>query len=407
MLRSPATRQLAAHLRPRRAAAEARRIVAKWRRRLARTDSRVVTLEPTGAHRGEALLSYIIDGLLLPPGAPMPHGHTHFWESTEIARSLADLGFRVDVIGWRNRGFVLRKPYAVAIDVRLNLEHWVDQLPPRCLKIFHGETCHWTFNNSAQQARLQALRERRGIEVRPCKLVEPNRAIESADCGFVLGNEMSLETYRFADKPLTSIPISTPLEYPELERDWERARRRFLWFGSGGLVHKGLDLVLEAFAKTPELELTVCGPIHQERDFERAYFRELYDLPNIHTLGWIDIASDAFTKLARATGAVVYPSCSEAGGGAMITCMHAGIIPVLASTSSVTLDPAYGVELGEASVTAVRAAVSDIASRPAAELAAMSRAARGYVREHHTRARFAAAYRETLSRALEDAEARR
>ena len=35
------------------------------------------------------------------------------------------------------------------------------------------------------------------------------------------------------------------------------------------MVHKGLDLVLEAFAGMPEYHLTVCGPVAKEKDFER------------------------------------------------------------------------------------------------------------------------------------------
>jgi hypothetical protein len=50
------------------------------------------------------------------------------------------------------------------------------------------------------------------------------------------------------------------------------------------MVHKGLDLVLEAFADMPEYHLTVCGPIQKEQDFERAYYRELYQVPNIRRL---------------------------------------------------------------------------------------------------------------------------
>ena len=65
-------------------------------------------------------------------------------------------------------------------------------------------------------------------------------------------------------------------------------------------MHKGLDLVLEAFARMPELHLTVCGPIHEEPAFEAAFRRELYETPNIETLGWVDIASPAFAELLRA-----------------------------------------------------------------------------------------------------------
>ena len=65
------------------------------------------------------------------------------------------------------------------------------------------------------------------------------------------------------------------------QKDFDRCRNSFLWFGSNALVHKGLDRVLEAFAEMPEYHLTVCGPIHEERDFLATYHRELFDTPNI------------------------------------------------------------------------------------------------------------------------------
>ena len=64
------------------------------------------------------------------------------------------------------------------------------------------------------------------------------------------------------------------------------------------MVHKGLDLVLEAFAGMPEYHLTVCGPVASEKDFERGYNQELYHTPNIHTFGWIDVDSPKFINLA-------------------------------------------------------------------------------------------------------------
>ena len=139
------------------------------------------------------------------------------------------------------------------------------------------------------------------------------------------------------------VPISQPLLYAFPERkDFAAARRSFLWFGSGGLLHKGLDRVLEVFASLPEFQLTVLGPIEREPEFERAFHRELYQTPNIHTHGWIDVASPEFLAVARRHLALVYPSCSEGQNGGAVTCMHAGLIPVLSRESGVDLDPDYG-----------------------------------------------------------------
>ena len=381
-------------LHPSYAASEVRRVLTKWRRRLLGIDQRVVTLMPEGEVRGKVLFSYIIDPFLIPEGQPMPHGHTHFWESWTMARTFVGLGYRVDAMSWNNHRFVPTEAYDVFVDVRLNMERLAPSMPST-VKVLHADTAHFTFHNPAQERRRQDLRRRRGVLLANDKTLPENRAAEHADLVTLLGNELTQGTYAFAGKPMFRIPISVPFEYPDLDgKDFDAARRRFLWFGSSGLVHKGLDLVLEAFAGLGDgYHLTVCGPVQREKDFERAYFRELYQTPNIHTHGWIDVSSPAFLDLARRTCGLVYPSCSEGGGGSVLTCMHAGIIPLINYEVSVDMDPSRNLELTDCSVEGIQKAVVELASRPVAELVAMSQAARDFARRRHTKDAFAAAYR--------------
>jgi len=367
-------------------------------RKLRKIDEKVVRLPAAvDPPRGRAILSYIVDPFLLPAGAPLPHSHTHFWESRAMGEVLAGLGFEVEVLHWTNRTFRPSGPCDLLVDVRLNLERLAPLMPPGCVKVMHIETGHPSFYNPAQRARLAALAARRGIELAPFKLLAENRAIEHADAATILGNEATQATYRFAGRPLYPVPISQPLLYPFPEgKDFAAARRRFLWFGSGGMVHKGLDLVLEAFAGMSDLELLVAGPVERERDFERAFATELYRTPNIRSLGWVDVAAPAFLELARRTLGLVYPSCSEGQNGGTVTCMHAGIVPLVTRETGVDVAPDYGVLLTDPSVEGIRAAVRALAARPLPELEAMARRAWRYAREHHTRERFVAVYRQRV-----------
>lgn len=389
-------------LRPAFVTGELRRISRKLRRKLARPERRVAQLASRGEASGRALVSYVTDALFLRPGQPVPHSHTHFWESRQIGRVLADMGFEVDFIHWGNLEFQPAERYDVLIDVRLNLERLAPLLGEDCLRIQHIETGHYRFHNAAQLERLADLERRRGLEIRPQKLIEENRAIENAHYGIALGNEFTIGTYAHAGRPIRRVPISTPCVYPAPEgKDLEVCRGRYLWFGSGGLVHKGLDLVLEAFAGRPDLSLVVCGPIHMERDFESAYAKELYETPNIETVGWVDVAGEAFRRIAAGCLGVIYPSCSEGGGGGVITCMHAGLIPVVTRESSVDLG-GFGLELEDASVDTIRRTVLDLSARPQEELRDRSEEAWQYARDHHTRESFDRGYRVALAEILSD-----
>ena len=309
-----------------------------------------------------------------------------------MAELLCEEGWEVDAISWTARSFEPRRGYDLMIDVRTHLERWRPQMPG-ALAVAHLDTAHWSFNNPAEQQRLAALAERRGAILAPRRQLPQNRLIETADRATYLGNDCTAEPSGRAGIPMERGRVRVPRTYPWLDREWESARRRFLWFGSGGLVHKGLDLVLEAFAAMPELELYVCGPIERERDFERLYRRELYELANVHTLGWIDVDGPAFLELVRRCGALVYPSCAEGGGSSALTCMHAGLVPVLTRSASVDLDSGRTIEIPEGTVESVERAVRSTAALPPQRLEEMSRRGWTWVREHHTRERFEQEYR--------------
>ena len=220
--------------------------------------------------------------------------------------------------------------------------------------------------------------------------------VEAADCLTVLGNQSTIDTLAYAGKPCYRIPLSTTAEFPwDDAKDFTTTRKRFVWFGSGGMVHKGLDLVLEAFAATPELQLTVCGPVEREPDFADFYRRELYETPNIRTVGWVDVAGAEFAEIVRSSAALVYPSCSEGCAGSVVTSLHAGLIPLISRESGVDVGD-FGHIYPRSTVTDVRAAALDLGRRPADELRRRSRAAWQYARSYHTRARFAAEYRAVI-----------
>jgi glycosyltransferase involved in cell wall biosynthesis len=168
-----------------------------------------------------------------------------------------------------------------------------------------------------------------------------------------------------------------------------------LWIGSKGFVHKGLDLVLEAFSNLPNHHLTVCGPIDQEKAFEKAYHKELYETPNIHTYGWIDIASESFIKLANSCIGMVYPSCAEGQAGSVINCLQAGLIPIVSFESGVDVDD-FGIILDNCTVDEIRETVEQVSSYPEGQLRSMSRTAWEYSINNHTQERFSKDYEDII-----------
>lgn len=357
-------------------------------------EQRLISLRPAGAARGHVLMSYMIEPFLLGPGESLLHAHSRFWEANEMATAFLERGFVVDVIRYTNQSFMPRKRYDFLIDARWNMERLADQLGPGCFKIMHLDTSHLIFQDTAELNRLLDLYRRRGVALQPRRLEAPNHGLETADCATLLGNDFTLRTYAPAHKPIHLLPVTpSPLHPSARVRDVESSRRNFLWFNSMGMVHKGLDLTLEAFVAMPDLTLTVCGMVDDEPDFVEAYRRELFETPNIRTLGWVDVSSFAFREIADTSIGFILPSCSEGQSGSAITCIQAGLIPILTRECGVDVDDEFGIVLTTCGIDEIKAAVRRVAGLPAETLRRMSEAGMAFVSANHTRERFARVYR--------------
>lgn len=357
----------------------------------ARDVRRHATVPAEGARHGDVLLSYILEPFVRQRVREWDH-HTNSWESAAIASTFAKLGFDVDVIYYRNRTFVPRKSYDVFIDSRHNMERLHSRFP-NAIKIQHLDTTSMLFHNLGETRRLYELQMRRGVTLQPRRVEFPNRGLDFAHCGTVIGNAFTAGTWQWANKPIYRLPLPSRVtfEFPEAKR-FDAARRKFLWLGTGGAVHKGLDLVLEAFSRLPHLELTVCGPVESELDFVAAYRRELYETPNITLKGWVDVAGEEFRRLCDEAGAIVYASCADAQAGSVVTAMHAGLVPIVSVETGVDVEP-FGVELRTSTISEIVEAVERVAAFSAHELEERARATWAAARSTMTRERYVETYR--------------
>lgn len=346
----------------------------------------VVTLYPKSGTRGRVLLSYKTEPFV--EFEEKEHVHSNVWECREIANIFLRLGYTIDVIDWFNREWKPNREYKYFIDPGPNLSRIGPLLNTDCIKILHAATSHWLFNNEAEQQRLIELEKRRGVLLRSRRNLDANSAIEDADFCTLFGNDVTEATYAYAQKKMHRIPVSSTHTYPFPEdKDIEKARKNFIWLGGAGMVHKGLDVTLEAFAHMPEYQLFVCGDVKAEKDFEKLYWNELYNTKNIKVFGRVDVGGDVFKDIASSSAALIFPSCAESQSTAVVTCMHAGLIPTVSLHSGVDVGD-FGIILHENSVEEIMQTVRHIAALPQDELKRRSRGAWEYARKHHTRERF-------------------
>ncbi len=362
-----------------------------FRRKLERRLFGRITLRPKHPGDKRALLSYVTHPFALTLAELNRSPHTNPWECLIIAELLLERGFVVDVIEWTNTTFIPKQPYDLLIDVHHNLERLAPKMGSSCIKVFYATGAYWRYQNQAELSRLQALKERRGVSLAPQRQIAPEEPMQYADYATALGSAFSADTYP-EKKPSTLIPLLSTTEFPSpKEKNFAAISKNFAYIGGGGAVHKGLDLVLEAFAQLPDYTLTICAPLGAEQDFMQAYAKEL-TLPNIKAVGRIDVRGEEFKRIIQNAVALVYPTCSEGQAGSVITGLHAGLIPIVTRQSGVEVSP-FGLTLSDnPTVAEVRSAVTSLAALAPDELCSRAVAAWGYAREHHTKAKYRESY---------------
>ncbi|MDP3996380.1 MAG: glycosyltransferase [bacterium] len=355
----------------------------------------LVSLHTPENKKGVVLLSFITGPFIQAPGEYFTDPHPNYWTCLEIAKLFLDRGYDVDVTNWDDFRFVPRKKYAVCIDMQYNLERLSRYLPKECKKVMFLVASHPSFQNEAEAKRLRNFEKRRGVTL-PAKRTDPMTSDPSvADFILGYGNKTVHGTYEKFGKEILKVPVPAMdiYEFPE-NKDFNKARKNFLWFGGGGAILKGLDLVVETFASLPHLNLSVVGPSAFEKEFERIYAREL-SLPNIKRYSRPKIMKDGkimtdginILDIFNKCGATVYMSASEGGGGATVHAMQAGIFPIVTRNTGI-YEEAPSKVIDEPSIENIAEAVEDFSTLPPKEVKKLSREVWSFARKNHTKEAF-------------------
>ena len=357
----------------------------------------VIRLKPKEKKVGIVLLSYTTFPFIRP--SSVDH-HTNRWECMEMARIFLEKGYAVDIVDFNDDFFFPKKPYDICIDISYRLDKLASFLKKDCIKIFHIPSAHWKFQNDAEEKRLRDIEKHRGYKLSAKRTMKPSSNIEIADVVTMLGNDFTAKTYAFANKNIIRIPVSTTHTYPSPEnKDFNNIKNNYIWIGGAGMAHKGLDLVLEAFADMPDYELYIFGK--KDADFVEAYRKELFETKNIHYQGVVDLGSQAFTSIAEKCVGLIFPSCSEGSSGGVVTAMHIGLIPIISYESGVNVED-FGIILKENTIDEIKNQVKILSKTNSEELRSRAVQAWLYARAHHTREAFTKAYEEFVTKLIEN-----
>lgn len=272
------------------------------------------------------------------------------WESREIVNILNNLGYNVDTISYLNNWFLPQKKYKLVFDIATNLQRMAPFLNEKTIKVLHLTGSYGPYQNQAEIKRIEAFEKRKKKLYIPKRLV-PNvelteQSLKIANYCTLIGNKHTLSTYpeKYHHK-ITLVPVTTSKLSFVKRKNYVPKKREFLWFFGPGVIHKGLDLLIEIFHEHPNHTLHIVGPIKNEEDFLLAYENEIEQSSNIHIHGSLDPNGAKFTKIIKKVFCFIAPSCSEGISPAAATCLKIGLYPIISKDTGITLPKNAGITL--------------------------------------------------------------
>ena len=346
-----------------------------------------------------ALLSYLIDPFIF----EIQKNHSNYQECFIISEIMHELGYNVDIINWDNTTFIPKKKYDLVIDNHDNLKRLSNYFSNETTRVFHATNAHWLYQNVTEYNRCLHFFEKYGRAVEPVRLRTPGNSAEHCDVISMFGNEFTAATYGKYSNMIQHLPMSVSTQ-PEIVmgKDFGKAKKNFLWFNSYGALLKGLDVIIEAFNRMPDLELFVCGKLEPEADLMHSTIMQSKITPNIHFQGWIETDGEEFKKILLETAWVISASFSEGGGGSILNCMAKGLIPIISRSTSITLPNNTGFYIENNETASVVKLLLSLSQLPDATLKERSLRSFEFISTNHLLKNFKQGYNSFLKEITSD-----
>lgn len=340
----------------------------------------------------KVLISYTVN-----PFISKKKSHTNSQESMIIVDLFDHLGYQVDVIHYTNIKKLNYSDYDIIFGFGEPFENSFHDMCCKIKRIYYATGAHVFHQNPAETDRVIKFNQIYNANLLPQRIVPWCWTLSSSfsDYLVVIGNEWTVSTYRkFTNKPVLAVNATALINKSSsiIKRDFSSARKNFLWFGSAGLIHKGLDLCLEYFAKHPDYTLHICGP--KEPEFFRVMQASLQK-ENIVYHGFIDVSSEKFIDITSRCLFAIMPTCSEGQATALLTAMGAGLIPIATRYTGINIEK-FGYLISSLDTDAICSAIKTAQEQNVETLQEKSKTSMEYIQNNHTVDKF----KKRLSRQL-------
>ncbi len=274
--------------------------------------------------------------------------HTNFAEAKKMAEIFKSLKYNVDIINYDSNKIINYKKYQLIIGFGEPMENSFYS-NHRLKSIFYSTGSHVCKQNYSSTSRIMDVYNKKGVMLLDsARIVDKTWSMQTSlsDAIIGFGNYNVLNSYKkyFSNKifrvPVTFLNVIERdiIENSLKNKDYCKAKKHFVFFAGHGLIHKGLDLLLEIFSEQPDLHLHICADIDREVGFKKTYYNELFNYKNIHTYGFLSLQSDTANELIEKCAYVILPSCSEAEASSVINMMANGLLPIVTDDTGIDLN---------------------------------------------------------------------
>lgn len=345
-----------------------------------------------------ALLSYLVQPLV-----DDLEGQTqlHFSNPGIViawAKVLNELGYTVDCINWDDRRPLAKQYDLVVAHGGKNTATLLRSRKPDSKLLYWSSGAYWKFHNQMANERASGFYKRHGIKLQPDRQIgDPEEEItRAADAVICLGTPEIRKTYASFPNVYTVEVASYPdNHFRKSKKDFSEARQNFLYFAGGGNLHKGLDLLLDAFSELSEQHLYICSSLSEP--FAK-FYKDALERPNTSFEGIVELGTPQFYSLVNRCAYAITLSASEGGPGSMADCMMQGLVPVVSPQSFVwTGGGKYGKIVSAQDPEKIRAEIVALSKISPAAIKKMS----GGVYEHAIREQTPEQFEQNLQKALQ------
>lgn len=289
------------------------------------------------------LISYIQQPFL----RGIKKSHTNYLECYTAAEIFRELGYNVDVIDFMSKRNIVYNNYSIVYGFGYPLENaFYSNCAEKLKKILYCTGTNRLYFNKVSGLKIMKFYQEKG------KIIPEAARLEfdfwtlqfiMPDLNITLGNDFvantSLEINPSMNVKMLPIFYYDCYDIDLSQKNFKEAKKHFIWFGSNGLVYKGLDILIDIFSARDDIFLHICGAPKGEKKFFDYYQAIIERSHNIIDHGFVDIDSADFKKLMDSCAFVLFASVSEGSAPGVVTTMaNGGLIPIISKASGLDVE---------------------------------------------------------------------